>query len=83
MSEKMMKRMVLGHVEDLMDEIDADDTQRAEFAALAEGIADEALPIFQTVFSQDDNWRLLTQRLPGVGLLNVGKADYEQILSQW
>ena len=45
MSEKMMKRMIVGHVDDLMDEIDADDAQRARFTALAEGIADEALAL--------------------------------------
>ena len=42
-SEKMMRRMALGHVDDLMDEIDADDGQRATFNTLAEGILDEAL----------------------------------------
>jgi Spy/CpxP family protein refolding chaperone len=42
-SEKMMRRMVLGHVDDLMDEIDADDAQRATFNTLAEGIVEEAL----------------------------------------
>ena len=45
MSDKMMKRMLVGYVEDLMDEIDADDAERTRFAALAKGIADEALTL--------------------------------------
>ncbi len=44
------------------------------------GMIDDALPIFKTIFRKDSNWRLLTQRLPGVGLLKVGEADLKRIL---
>ena len=43
MSEAMMRRAALSHVDDVMDEIDADDAQRAQFEALAEELVDEAL----------------------------------------
>ena len=46
------------------------------------GRLDEALPIFQPVFDQDPNWRAMTERLSGVGLLNVGEADLAAILTQ-
>ncbi len=42
-SDKMVRRMALAHVEDLMDDIHADDAQRAQFDALAEGIVNDAL----------------------------------------
>ncbi len=46
------------------------------------GMVDDALPIFHDVFQQDENWKLLTKRLPAVGLLNVEKGSLERILSQ-
>ena len=45
------------------------------------GRVDEALPMFRGIFRKDDNWRLLTQRLPKVELLNVNKKDLKRILS--
>lgn len=41
----------------------------------------KALPMFQNVFKQDQNWKELTKRLPPVGLLNLSKADLDKILS--
>lgn len=41
---------------------------------------DEALPIFETVFSADEHWRELTRRLPDAGLLEVPEEDLERIL---
>ena len=46
------------------------------------GMIEDALPMFKEIFIKDENWRLLTERLPGVGLLNVNEADLERILSQ-
>lgn len=46
------------------------------------GRLEEALPIFETVFARDDNWRILTQRLPAVDLLEVSQPDLEKILAQ-
>lgn len=46
------------------------------------GRLEEALPIFETVFARDDNWRTLTQRLPAVDLLEVSQPDLEKILAQ-
>lgn len=44
------------------------------------GMIEDAVPIFKTIFKKDRNWRLLTERLPGVGLLKVGEADLKRIL---
>lgn len=46
------------------------------------GMMEEALPMFKAIFAKDANWRLLTERLPGVDLLNVDKPDLEKILEQ-
>ena len=45
------------------------------------GMTDDALPIFKQIFKKDKNWRVLTKRLPGVGLLKVSKQDMNRILS--
>ncbi len=39
-----------------------------------------AKPIFKLVFAYDENWKELTKRLPEVGLLNVDKAFYDELL---
>jgi uncharacterized Ntn-hydrolase superfamily protein len=41
---------------------------------------DDALPIFKDIFRKDNNWRLLTERLPEVELLKVKKEDLNKIL---
>ena len=46
------------------------------------GRVEEALPIFRAVFSRDPNWRTLTARLPGVGLLSAGEEGLTRILGQ-
>jgi len=43
---------------------------------------DEALPLFRKAFAADPNWKALTPRLVGVGLLPDDKAALEQILGQ-
>lgn len=35
------------------------------------GRVEESLPLFDEIFAQDENWKELLPRLPGVGLLNV------------
>jgi len=45
------------------------------------GRIQESLPMFQEIFRKDNNWRLLTERLPKVELLNVDKKDLKRILS--
>lgn len=42
---------------------------------------DDALPIFKDVFKKNNNWRLLTERLPEVELLKLKKEDLSKILS--
>ena len=42
---------------------------------------DKALPLFKEIFEINDNWRILTERLPEVDLLNLDKDDLEKILS--
>jgi uncharacterized Ntn-hydrolase superfamily protein len=41
----------------------------------------EALVLFKKVFKKDDNWRLLTERLPHSELLNLKEEDLKKILS--
>jgi len=44
------------------------------------GNVDEALPLFKAVFEMDNNWRILTERLPKVNLLTVSNNDYKKII---
>jgi tetratricopeptide (TPR) repeat protein len=44
------------------------------------GMLIEALPIFKYIFSENNNWRTLTKRLPKSGLLNVTELEYKQIM---
>ena len=41
----------------------------------------EASELFKTIFMKDNNWRLLTERLPESGLLNLTKEELEKVLS--
>lgn len=41
----------------------------------------EASELFKTIFKKNNNWRLLTERLPESGLLNLTKKELEDILS--
>lgn len=41
----------------------------------------KALPMLQTIFTKDKNWKELTRRLPPVGLLTVTPEDLKKILS--
>jgi uncharacterized Ntn-hydrolase superfamily protein len=41
---------------------------------------DESLVLFKDVFQKDDNWRILTERLPEVDLLQVEPEDLKKIL---
>lgn len=41
----------------------------------------EASELFKAIFKKDNNWRLLTERLPKSGLLNLNKEELEDILS--
>lgn len=41
----------------------------------------EALPLFDSIFKQDENWREMTKRLPASGLLNVSKEELEEIVN--
>ncbi len=47
MSPKVMERMVLGHVDDVMDDIDATDAQRATFEKLAGELLADGLAMKQ------------------------------------
>jgi len=39
----------------------------------------EALPVFATIFEEDDNWREMITRLPKAGLLNLTEEEIDQI----
>ena len=45
------------------------------------GDVDASLPIFMEIFEKDENWRILTKRLPGVGLLQIDANDLQRIMS--
>ncbi|QDO92759.1 DUF1028 domain-containing protein [Formosa sediminum] len=40
----------------------------------------DALPIFKAIFEKDNNWRIMTKRLPKSGLLSVSKSELDRIL---
>ncbi|MCF4100774.1 DUF1028 domain-containing protein [Gillisia sp. M10.2A] len=40
----------------------------------------EAIPVFKSIFEEDENWRTMTLRLPASGLLNVSKTDLKLIV---
>ena len=42
---------------------------------------EEALGLFSEVFAKDNNWRILTERLPEVDILQVGEDELQKILS--
>jgi len=42
---------------------------------------DDALPLFKEIFNMDNNWRILTERLPDVDLLNISKEELNKILT--
>ena len=44
------------------------------------GKLSEALPLFQTVFKKDANWKTLTPRLTKNGMLTVSPTDLDTIL---
>ncbi len=50
-------------------------------AMVNSGQLEEALPIFRSIFEEDDNWREMTRRLPRAGLLHVSQAELEQIIN--
>ncbi|MFX0082118.1 MAG: DUF1028 domain-containing protein [Candidatus Hodarchaeota archaeon] len=42
---------------------------------------EEAISLFKEIFAEDDNWRILTERLPEVEVLNIPKEDLRKILA--
>lgn len=40
---------------------------------------ERAAEMLQNIYKKDENWRLLTQRLPKVGLLNVSEKDFKEL----
>ena len=46
------------------------------------GRVDEAIPLFHSIFKEDENWRTMTRRIPASGLLNVSEEDMERILAR-
>lgn len=45
------------------------------------GKYDEALKVFKAIFKDDDNWRILTMRLPASGLLDIPEDELERIIN--
>ncbi len=43
---------------------------------------DKALPILKSIFKQDANWKILTQRLVKSELLQISKNDLDKVLKQ-
>ncbi len=42
---------------------------------------EEAIPLFKSIFTADENWRIMTLRLPDSGLLNVSEAELDRIVN--
>ncbi|MFD2517468.1 DUF1028 domain-containing protein [Salinimicrobium flavum] len=42
---------------------------------------EEAIPLFEGIFAEDENWREMTRRLPASGLLNVSEKELEEIVN--
>ncbi|NVM20107.1 MAG: tetratricopeptide repeat protein [Candidatus Lokiarchaeota archaeon] len=40
-----------------------------------------ALPLLKEIFEKDNNWRILTERLPEVEVLNISENDLNKILN--
>ncbi|MBN1895081.1 DUF1028 domain-containing protein [bacterium] len=45
------------------------------------GLLDQAMPLFRGIFAADENYRLLTRRLPDSGLLNISRKDLKKVLN--
>jgi uncharacterized Ntn-hydrolase superfamily protein len=45
------------------------------------GRVDEALPMLKDIFKKNNDWRILTERLPKVDLLSVDEKDLKRILT--
>lgn len=45
------------------------------------GRLQEAKPMFDSIFQEDENWREMTRRLPASGLLNVSEEELEEIVN--
>lgn len=43
------------------------------------GRMNEAKPIFETIFKQDENWKEMTRRLPASGLLNISEEELKNL----
>ncbi len=41
----------------------------------------ESLPIFREVFIKDENWRILFERLPAAGLVNLNENDMKKVMN--
>lgn len=46
------------------------------------GRVEEALPLFNAIFEEDENWRTMTTRLPASGLLNISEENLQRIIEQ-
>lgn len=55
---------------------------RAHVFVVNMGRVDEALPLFREIFAEDENWAILTPRLPRSGLLPDDDALIERIVNE-
>lgn len=44
------------------------------------GRLDEAKPVFNAIFAEDENWRTMLTRLPKAGLLNLSEEEIKEII---
>jgi uncharacterized Ntn-hydrolase superfamily protein len=45
------------------------------------GRLEEAKPVFDTIFAEDENWRTMVTRLPKAGLLELSEEEIEEIIN--
>ncbi|WP_029036270.1 DUF1028 domain-containing protein [Salinimicrobium xinjiangense] len=43
------------------------------------GRIDEATPMFEAIFKEDENWKEMTRRLPASGLLNISEEELNKL----
>lgn len=84
MSPKMMHRLVLGEVDDLMDDVDATDAQRAAFESAANAILQDAVALKKQHENHDKELlKVLQAPTPDRQAIYAGIDDHAAVLKDF